>query len=317
MAVLRSRHCWPCGSRALLGTVAGVGATDVVSVRAGSLASAFLVDDGSHGFILGGLVEGSQSILATRATRANGVTTLNRVILRRTPALPDSSVVPVLDFGSAESFAPAVANVNIGGANGDGLSMNTMLITKNRRSILSVRTNDVNAIARTYDAIPASKLAASDLQTLTAAAVDAANNSTRVASISFHTPVDQTLTLGPPIEGPVISFAAPTAALQLRGTFAEQSAYDRLAQMTFQQGANTVVSLSMTAAYARLTGAFDLRLPDFTGVSGFDPRWVIHRNEQVFWRAARSGGSLGAGVNPLPFDGATTRYAATSGTFTP
>jgi hypothetical protein len=310
-------RCGVNGPRALLGTVAGVAANDVVSVRAGSFATAFRVDDGSRSFLLSGLVEGPQTILATRATRVNDVTTVNRVILRRTPALPDSSVIPVLDFGSMESFPPAVANVTIAGDGGEGISMNTMLITDNSRSILSFRTNDVNAVTRSYDAIPANKLAAGDLQVLTATTVPTGNNSIRLASAYFHTPVDQTLTMGPPIEGPVISFAAPTAGLQLRGTFIEQPAYDRLAQVTFQQGENTVVSLSMTAAYASLTGGLDLQLPDLASVSGFDPAWVIHRNEQVFWTATRTGGTLGLGIDRVPFDGATTRVAATSGTFTP
>jgi len=117
---------------------------------------------------------------------------------------------------------------------------------------------------------------------------------------------------------PVLSTMAVTPSLRLRARFDIQPDYDRLTSITYQQGQNTVVTVSITAAYAALGNVgYELIVPDLSSARGFDPRWALRAGEQVFWSAARVGGTLGVGQNAVPSAGATVRTTVVFDSFTP
>jgi hypothetical protein len=89
--------------------------------------------------------------------------------------------------------------------------------------------------------------------------------------------------------------------------------------MGYQQG-NTLLSVGMTAQYSTLSRhGYDLSIPDFSGVDGFDSQWALRADaaQGIFWTESRIGGTLGFGGGVVPTSGAFTRSATRNGTFTP
>lgn len=309
--------CTVTAPKAILGTIAGLDDNHVVTIS-GGFSSAFIFP-GDHSFVLPDLLDGPQTILATLTNRANAVPILDKLIVRRTPALPDSTTIPVLDFNSDEAFAPAVANVTIEGLGPEGAQTLTRLVTPNSQSIISFLSNSATATTRSYNALPATKLVPTDLQALTVSGNTTADLTIRSATVYFRAPGDQTIALGPVAPAPVISVIASAPALRLRTVLPPQTVYDRFTSINYQQG-STLVSVGMTAQYANLSNrGYDLTIPDFSGVAGFDPQWALRANATggIFWTEARIGGTLGVGVNVVPTNGAFTRSTTRNGTFTP
>lgn len=305
-----SRHCGPAVTKTILGTVAGLDTNEVAAVSAGELSRAFVVPDARHSFVLGGLTDGPQDILATRNTRVNNVEVLTKLILRRVPQLADSEAIPVLDFNSTEAFAPVAANVTVLGQGPEGVITHTTLLTANSRSVISFHATNATAPTHGYDALPESRLVAGDLQVLTTAAAPSVNASdaVRTTSLYFRAPVNQTLSLGAALIPPTLSTIATTPTLRLRATFVVQPDYDRNTLITYQQGDNTLVTIAMTATYAGLTGrGYDLSVPDLSGVPGFQSAWALRSGTDLLWNVSRTGGTLG--LNAAPTNGATERNA--------
>ena len=309
--------CAESGPKALLGTIAGLAENQVATVS-GGFSNAFIFPS-DHSFVLSDLTDAPQTLLATRGTRVNDVFTLDKLIVRRTPSLPDSATIPVLDFDSDEAFAPAVANVTIEGLAPEGAQTFTRLVTANSQSIISFLSNSTTAATRSYNALPESRLAPSDLQELIVSGRTTPELTIRSATMYFRAPVDQTIALGPAAAAPAISVIARAPALRLRAVIAPQTVYDRFTSINYQQG-STLVSVAMTAQYASLTnGGYDLSIPDFSGIAGFDPAWALRSNAtgDIFWTEGRIGGSLGFGFNVAPTNGSFSRSATRNGTFTP
>jgi hypothetical protein len=240
-----------------------------------------------------------------------------RIILRRTPELPDSATLPVLDFNSPEAFAPQVANVAIAGLGTEGAQLITQLLTAHSRNEIALLSGPA-AATRPFYGIPDSKLEPGDLHVIGVTANPTTANSVRSAVVYFHSPVDQTLTLGAPATVPAFSTVGTTPSLRLRARFDIQQDYDRITSINYQQGQTTLVSVGMTAAYSARAGTgYDLIVPDLSAVSGFDTRWALRAGEPVFWIATRTGGTLGLGVSPVATNGATSRTAITFDQFTP
>jgi hypothetical protein len=191
-----------------------------------------------------------------------------------------------------------------------------MLLTANSRTFLSAPSPGITDVTHPYNAIPAEKLADGDLQRLTISATPTVPGGLRSSSVFFHFPVDQTVTLGPPMAGPTITVVATQPALRPAASFPAQEVYDRSAQIVYQWQ-NTEVDVTMTSAYAALVGGYTLTVPDFSAVSGFDPQLALRAGVSVFWSAARLGGTLGLGPAAVPFNGATQRFASTNGSLDP
>jgi hypothetical protein len=312
-------HCSLAAPQTLLGSVAGIDTNEVATINAGfDTRDLVALGEGSNTFALPSLIAGPQDILATRISRVDGTNVLTRVILRHTPELADSTTLPVIDFNSAEAFAPVVAHATINGLGPEGAQSRTRLRTALSQSQLSFLASSETASARTFYAIPAARLEQTDLQVLSVTANPTLTTGIRSAEVYFRAPVDQTLTLGAPATVPALSTIATTPSLRLRARFDTQQDYDRLTEITYQQGLSTIVTISMTAAYAALgNSGYDLIVPDLSNAAGFDARWALRAGVPVSWSAARMGGTLGLGQNAVPVVGSTVRTSIVSNEFTP
>ncbi len=307
-----SRDCGPAPAKTLLGTVAALETNETAFVSASFNSRVRVSVDRT--FELKGLASGPRDLLAARTTRIDGSDVLTRLIMRRGVDVPDSTTLPVLDFASAEAFAPAVATVSLDGLGAESAASGTRLLTDRDELTLSLLIGPTTDVIRPYVALPESQLLASDLQILAASVNAATTGSARSATLYFRAPTDRILTFGAPLIQPAFSTVATAPALRLRAHFVPQSEYDRSAVVSYQQGATTLVDISMTAAYAALTGTgYDLVVPDLSEAAGFDPAWTLHSGGTLLWAAARIGGTLGLGRDAVPTDGATRRAVSAAG----
>ena len=306
------RDCGPAPAKTLLGTVAQLDTNETAFVSASFNSRVRVSVDRT--FELKGLASGPRDLLATRTTRTDGSDVITRLMLRRGVDVPDSTTLPVLDFASAEAFAPAVANVSLDGLGAESAASGTRLLTDRDELTVSLMIGPTTTVTRPYVALPESQLLAGDLQILSASVSAATTGSARSATLYFRTPTGRTLTLGAPLIPPVFSTVASAPALRLRAHFVPQSEYDRSAVVVYQQGTTTFVAISMTAAYAALTETgYDLVVPDLAGAVGFDSAWSLHPGATLLWSAGRIGGTLGLGRDAVPSDGATRRAVSAAG----
>lgn len=308
--------CSTSRPKTLLGTVAGIDTSEVAVIGSSFIRTTVFPEEGLN-FALGGLSEGPQDILASRSSRTDRGK-LTRLIYRHTSVLPDSTTLPLFDFASPESFAPAIANLTIMGLPPGGGSASSSLRTATGEGLIAFLTSPTTAITRPYYAVPRERLQTGDLHVLAVAAGSASLNGTRTATMYFHAPVDQTLTLGAPMSSPALSVVATAPALRLRARFDSQADYDQQTAITYRQSGGPIVTVAMTATYAsRLATGYDLVLPDLSVVAGFDASWTLRSHDPVFWTAFRIGGTLGLGLDAIPVDGSRQRTADGAASFQP
>jgi hypothetical protein len=306
----------------LLTSVAGLDANQFAYVAGGYVTEVPVLINES--FALEGMPPGPRDIVAARVTFTASSSILNRLILRRGVDLPSGATLPVLDFNSAEAFAPAIGNVTLNGI-GDRATVSTRLITSNFDGLLSTPFGQPVGTVGPYAALPEDRLQPGDLEQLAAQTQGVAPSSRLSTSVYFRTPIDRTLEFGPEIIPPGFTTVAELPTLRLLARFVPQDAYDRAVVISYQQdvvdfnGAHTgiQISVSMTAAYAQLIGAWDLTIPELTGVTGFQPAWALIPGFDVRWSAVRLGGTLPLGFTAVPRDGDVQRIATRDDVVTP
>ena len=315
------RLCSVPGTKLLSGTVAGLDTNESASIAA-SLSS-FAAALANESFALAGVDGGLVDLLATRSTRTDDQTVLSRVILRRAIAVPDGTTLPVLDFSSPEAFPPATAQVTLDGIGSDIAFVATRIQTLRLESGLSNPSGAVAGAVQPYFAVPEARLLPGDVQVLSAT-TNTGTGSLRTAAIYFRVPQDLTVSLGPEALPPTFSILARDPVLRIRAQFAEQSAYDRTASVSYQDEGRTpaspirFVTVSMTSSY-RVPGAegYDIVVPDLSGADGFNPQWGLSGGSFVQWSANRVGGTVGLGIDPVATEGAVQRTATIIGVLTP
>ena len=302
--------CVNGGPKTLRGNIAGVTTTKAVIVSLGPFARTSVQPLLGLDYTLEEVANGPQNLVATSTT---GASLPARMIVRRDVDVPDGGTIPLLDFESAEAFDLGTANVTVDGLQGEPAVNLTMLLTSRGHFALpfaSTRT----AATQPYVTLPANKLLASDLQQLH---VSTEGPSPRSVDLFFRTPSDRTLAIGEPIVRPTFSTIESVNVLRLRTQFVPQIGYDKASAIVYEQPERTAVTaITMTSAYAALSGGFVLDVPDLAAVSGFNTAWGLLPGVAVAWNAVRTGGTLPIGRDPVPFDGAVRRIAIASDVLT-
>jgi hypothetical protein len=300
------------------GTVAGIDTDEVAVVSSGhSTREATTVAEG-RAFTLRH-VAGPEELIATRLTRADDEVFLTGIILRHGPALPDGATIPVLDFDSPEAVPPVSRGVTLVGLGPEGAVSRNGIRTVHSDDVVLFGHPSATAALRPYRAVPEDRLAPGDVQFLSAT-TNMTNTSNVVRSVTsyFRVPTTRTLTFPEPPHAPTVSVASTTPTVRPRAHFDSQADYDRATGISYQQLQNTVVSVSMTPAYAAANaGGYVLAVPDLTGVPGFDRRWGLQPGNALMWKSTRIGGTLGISPNVRPVDGDTRTIGTDAGFLTP
>jgi hypothetical protein len=312
------------GRKSVSGSVAGVGADQYASVTLGPKGTAAGLG-GRSTFTIDSLPGGALDLVATRAAAPRAgdafALTVDRMIIRRGVDVPSGATLDPLDFASGDAFAPVPATVTIAGLGGDSAFLGVGYTTaRNNQWLFSqafLSFDAGTAATRTYYGVPEARQAAGDLHQLFVMAGATAGrpggDRTRATWTYTRAAADAAVALGPELGTPTVTAIEGGAYQRFRAVLPAQREYNQLASITFSQEGRSA-SIGVTAAYADEQPAFDLVVPDLSGVDGFRPEWGL-RPGDVRWEAIAFGGSTASFFDfftGVPAEGATARMASRS-----
>jgi hypothetical protein len=211
--------------KTVMGSFANVGLTDLASVTLGNVSQSLSPGAGGA-FTLNGVTDGTVDLVAGLATQTFGgagvSVSMSKGIIRRNLNPPAGAVLPVLDFNSAEAFAPVQNTVTINGLGNDFAFLNNTFITANGTAgLLYTETAPLGGTSRSFWGIPAAQRANGDLHMLSVTAVEgtgATLTGMRGIITMFADPADRTVTIGPALGAANVTIGAtspyPSARVQ-------------------------------------------------------------------------------------------------------
>ncbi|HTK53801.1 MAG TPA: hypothetical protein VL308_18035 [Gemmatimonadaceae bacterium] len=316
--------CLPGSGKTVNGTVAGVSLAQMQSASI-SLGSSTTSATSAGTFQLTDVPDGALDLVAARSTTntTTFVTSVDKMIIRRGVNAANNATLPVLDFGAAEAFEPVQATLTIGNLGTDVATVFTNYFTAAGSGAAGATVGASilpSAGPFTYYGVPASKQIAGDLHLALAIAFPDLTtlDQERVAALYFKDPTDRTVTLGAALPAQTVSAAATAPYVRFRATGPIPADYGKLLDLEFTQPSATR-SVSIIASESYLTGGatYDITVPDFSGVAGWDNNWGPKTGSATDWRVSTYG-FTGIGLGSLtPVDGATFKGAGRSGTITP
>jgi len=313
--------CLPGSGKTVNGTVGGVNAAQAQSASI-SLGPSTTSAAPAGTFQLTDVPDGALDLVAARST-TNTFTSVDKMIIRRGVNAGNNSTLPVLDFGSAEAFDPVLGNLTIANLGTDVATVFTNYFTAAGSGAAGATVGASilpGAGPFTYYGVPASKQVAGDLHL--ALAIAFPNITTldqeRIAALYFKDPTDRTVTLGAALPAQTVTAAATAPYVRFRATGSIPADYGKLLDLEFTQ-TNAARTVSILASESYLAGAasYDITIPDFSGVAGWDNNWGPKTGSETEWRVS-SFGFTGIGLGSLnPVDGATFKGAGRTGGITP
>ena len=306
--------------KTMTGTVAGLGLSDQASITlgtAGAVALGLLPN-----YQLTHVPDGALDLIAARMQfdLQSGTLTADKFILRRGLDLPNNAVIPVLDFGSAEAFAPVQSTLTVNGLGTDTASLGLGYITGATAATSGFGTGAFYFFGRqqttgTYPGIPAAKQVSGDLHLLSIFATTGAT-STRGQISYFTLAANRTVTLSPPLGAPTITTVASSPYLQLRLQLAKQAEYDDALTATFTQTGHSAVLTATPAYFAAGFTTWDVAIPDLSAI-GFLPAWGLAAVATDWTLSGASYTGITPSLNVVPTDGAILQFATRTGAHTP
>ena len=314
-------QCLAGSGKTVNGTVANVAPTQTADI---SLGDAFeSVSGGTTSFTLTNVPDGALDLVASRSTLnlQTFQTTVDKLIIRRGINAANNSTLPVLDFNAAEAFAPAEANIAVGNLGTDVPLVTTSYFTASGTTGAAIFSGFQTGTGPfKYYGVPTARQIAGDLHfafVLASPASQTADNA-RFRGLFFKDPTDRTVTLGAVLPTQTVSVAGTTPYVRLRATGSVTTDYNKVVDVMYTQETTArTVSISATAGYLSNATTYDLTIPDFSGVAGWDNNWGLKTGSATEWTVAGSG-FTGIGVSsPAPVEGATIQGAIRFGTITP
>jgi hypothetical protein len=270
-------------------TIAGVPADDIAIVTLGG--ETHYATEGP--LLLTDVLNGTWPLVAVRANPSELDWIAERIILRRGISVPGTGVLsPPIDFDNAESFAAATANLTVTSlepADGEATVETSFRSSGGTSSTLSVLRMSSASNTRAYGAIPAGDLDTGELQVFRIA-TNAAGGS-QITYAHFGAVADRSVAIGPALATPTVGNAATTPNLRPRVQLPMQAEYDRSVWARFQQSAPHHVSIEATSAYLGNPSSWDITVPDFSEVDGWDANWGLDPAEQYSWSVFGFGGT--------------------------
>ena len=244
----------------------------------------------------------------------------DRAVLRRDVNYAANSAIPVIDLSGAESFPVQTAQFTVNGGGSDLVQVYANFQSTNGSfSGFAFGSLFGGASPYTVYGIPVARTRAGDLHMAIALATtlsDASVTQTRLAVQYNRELANRTLTIGPSLTLPTISVSGTTPYARLKARGPWQADYGDAVGAGFTQSAGTERSWTMTAsrAYFGASAEFELELPDFSGVPGFDNNWGLRTGVTTTWITNSSGG-LTSSTSIV--EGASFKAATRIGTVTP
>jgi hypothetical protein len=230
-------------------------------------------------------------------------------------------MAPELDFDSPEAFALQTQKLTVTGdltgiTEGDG-SCHLSTPGLERGFLWNQFTyGNPFAFPSNFFCLPAAKLPAGGIQRLRVIAKTPGDQGEhRIVELYFTAPEDKVLQLPARAARPTLEMVGGAAYARPRFSGSFQAPYGQafLGELWQQiAGVGLSCSLAISRAYLQGATAFQVSLPDFAGLPGWNPEWGPKAGNNGEWSATLSGGSTGA--RPVPGD--TVNSCMISGLYT-
>lgn len=302
--------------------------------------------NGNGTFGLANLPPGPLDIMAVRNSDGSGPTTalVDRMIIRRGLNPASGATLPVMDFGAAESFAPTISTWTFANTVGDDFVVSqTFMTAGGTTGQFTVIPGLIGGVIQPpVFGVPLAQTVAGDLHQVIATVAPlgptptSPNRATRQIIAYSRTIADRTINFGPAMPSPTVLpiGSLPAGRLRFQGTVPAE--YNAGITLDITQAASTnFLTIHASRGFLGAGNAYDLSIPDFTGVIGWDTQFAIRAGSQVQWWAGGGGPSLDyadgryqfnsvrsrwtgimTGIT-APADGATYLFARATGTATP
>jgi hypothetical protein len=202
-----------------------------------------------------------------------------RIILRRAVSVPGTGVVtPPIDFDDTESFAAATATLTVTGLTpADGKARVETFFHGGTHATLSRLRMTFDSNTKVYGAIPTGQLDAGELQGVS---VGVSGSSYRGVRAYFREADDVSVAVGPELATPTISIAAAYPNLRPRVLLPRQAEYGWSLDARFEHPSHSAI-LVATSTYLGHPAVWDIEVPDFSGVDGWEQDWGLPPPETV------------------------------------
>ncbi len=269
------------------GTVAGLSAGQTAYVALGGTLGT--VTFPSTAFSLTGVLDRATDLVAARA--GIDFTTFaivpDRFVLRRNLNPAAGSSIPVIDFGSAEAFAPATATYTLANNGTDDIFVTGGFFTSNGAAGFFSIPVTGGGNSRPVYGIPLARTQAGDLHQVQALATGGNGATIRGVTQYNRELVNRTLTLGSNLNAPTFTTlaGAPYQRYRAAGTF--QAEYNQEITISYQQttSGGRAWTLYSTAGYLGGASSYSLDLPDLSAVAGFNNTWGLQTGSATQYSA--------------------------------
>ena len=272
------------GIKSLSGSVSGLGAAQTSGIFiAGASATA---TGTAPTFNFTTIPDRALDHVATMGVLTSASFTPEKLIIRRSQNPASGTTLPAFDFASADAFAPQQNILTIGNTSaGDALYLENTLWSATT-TLGSIQFATPSSGSAVYFSVPAAKLVAGDLHELLIDAYQASAFLGRTMRSYFVNPGDRTETLGGFVNVPLINSITSSPYVRLRARIDAQAEYNGAVEIRFVQQPSAsdvrVVELMTSSGYlAAAPTQWDLVVPDFTGVSGFNGTWMLTQGSAV------------------------------------
>ncbi|MFN8574288.1 MAG: hypothetical protein U0132_19715 [Gemmatimonadaceae bacterium] len=309
-------------TKSVTGTVSGFGLTntDLASVFFGG--GTAIATFATPNFNMSTVLNGPQDLVGTRFTfdLITQTSVLNKIFLKRGLNPANGGSVGTVDFNGTDAFDPDLKSVTVNGlVGGEQVSLNTAFQTGTATSAGLTAMKLTSGNTANVAIVPSAKTLSGDLQVLTATAsvTSGSDLQLRTVSTAFRDPGNQTATLGAVLSTPTVSTVATAPYARLRTVMARQSDYANSWTASYQQGSSTdarTAFIFMTSGYIGGAASFDVTIPDFTGVSGWQSIWGLQTGTQTGWTTTAAGWVAGSGGVQ---EGSIIRLGTRHGSITP
>lgn len=297
---------------------------------------------GNASYNLLNLPAGPLDLIGFRVNMNTGQVVTDRGIIRRGIDPPPGSANAVLDFTGAESFALTPVTWTFANTSSQAFSISQSYFTPGGSigMLHAIPQVDNPASVRTVYTVPAASSQPGELHqviaTVATSLVASPNRASRQIIAYARTLENRTIDFGPAMPAPTVSVVpgASTGRIRLQGTLPAE--YDAGVAFDFTQTATArFATISATRAFLGAGSAYDLEIPDLSGVLGWDTSFALRTGSPVTWIASGGGRTFDffdgrnvfgttrvrwAGAQTAvtaPTDGAVYRTGRVSGSITP
>ena len=310
LTVMAVSECtsFPTGGKTLTGSVAGLTLLQSATIALGNATTVSTFS--TTAFTLNNVANGALDLVASRGgfNSATFVNEIDRIIIRRGLNQANGSVIPVLDFGAAEAFAPVSANATISNGGADQLIVQSLFNTSTGSSASLFSAVTGTGSVRPIYGVPSAKLVTGDLHQVLVSAIESGTNAFRGVFSYFRDVADKAITLGAALTVPTVTSSTNTV-LRPRAQAAFQTDYQSAVGASFiQSTGNRTVTVNASKGYYGAATSYDLEVPDLVGVSGFNTTWGLAAGTATTYSLSATGLPPAA-----PTDGSSWRFGARTG----